>query len=51
MIDWGAEEYHPVVDLPDKYTVLDLSDGVWKTPNTMYSIGKYDEFRPGLYNS
>ena len=44
MIDWESEDYHPVVDLPDKYTVLDLSDGVWKTPNTMYSIGKYDEF-------
>jgi len=51
MIDWGAEDYHPVVDLPEKYTVLDLSEGVWKSPNTMYSIGKYDEFRPGLYNS
>ena len=51
MIDWEAEDYHPVVDLPEKYTVLDLSEGVWKSPNTMYSIGKYDEFRPGLYNS
>tara|TARA_B100000073_G_scaffold189955_1_gene157256 strand:+ start:898 stop:1479 length:582 start_codon:yes stop_codon:yes gene_type:complete len=51
MIDWGAEDYHPVVYLPDNYTILDLSKGVWKNPTTMFSIGKYDEYRPGLYNS
>ena len=51
MVDWGAEDYHPVVDLPNKYTVLDMSKGVWENPNTIFSIGKYDEHRPGLYNS
>ena len=51
MIDWGSNEYHPVVDLPEDYTVLDLSQGVWNQPETEFSVGKYDEVRPNLYNT
>ena len=51
MIDWSAYDYHPVVHLPMDYTVLDLTDGSWESPETEFSIGKYDEFRPNLYNT
>ena len=33
------------------YTVLDLTDGSWESPETEFSIGKYDEVRPNLYNT
>ena len=51
MIDWSAYDYHPVVHLPMDYTVLDLTDGSWESPETEFSIGKYDEVRPNLYNT
>ena len=51
MIDWSSKEYRPVVDMPDDYTVLDLSLGVWNQPETEFSIGKYDEVSPHLYNT
>ena len=51
MIDWSSNEYHPVVDMPADYTVLDLSLGFWNQPETEFSIGKYDEVRPKLYNT
>ena len=51
MVDWSANEYHPVVHLPGDYTVIDLSGGTWTRPKTEYSVGKYDEVRPNLYNT
>ena len=51
MINWGPREFSPVVDLPEEYTILDLSGGSWTAPKTEYSIGKYDEVRPNLYNT
>ena len=51
MIDWISNEYHSVVDLPEGYTVLDLSQGIWNQPETEFSVGKYDEVRPNLYNT
>ena len=51
MIDWDSHEFHPVVDMPEDYTILDLSKGTWTPPKTEYSIGKYDELRPGLYST
>ena len=51
MVNWGSSEYRPVVDLPEDYTVLDLSQGVWNQPETEFSVGKYDEVRPNLYNT
>jgi len=33
------------------YTIMDLSKGEWQSPGTSYSIGKYDELRPGMYNT
>ncbi len=51
MIDWDSHEFHPVVDMPEDYTILDLSEGTWTPPKTKYSVGKYDELRPGLYST
>jgi len=51
VIDWKAHHYREVVRIPDEYTVLDLSEGHWDSPENDFSIGKYDELRPGIYNS
>ncbi len=51
MINWDSHEFHPVVDMPEDYTILDLSGGTWTPPQTEYSVGKYDELRPGLYST
>ena len=51
MIDWGSNKYRPVVDMPEEYSVLDLSQGTWGQPEAEFSIGKYDEVRPNLYNT
>ena len=51
MVGWSAQEYHSVVNLPPEYTILDLSGGTWTPPKTEYSVGKYDEVRPNLYNT
>ena len=51
MIDWDSHEFHPVVYMPEDYTILDLSGGTWTPPKTEYSVGKYDELRPGLYST
>ena len=51
MIDWGSNKYRPVVDMPEEYSVLDLSQGTWRQPEAEFSIGKYDEVRPNLFNT
>ena len=51
MFDWNTGDFHPVVILPEKYTVLDLSGGLWTPSRTEFSIGKYDEVRPNMYNA
>tara|TARA_B100000579_G_scaffold174045_1_gene141911 strand:+ start:3257 stop:3838 length:582 start_codon:yes stop_codon:yes gene_type:complete len=51
MINWDSESFHPVVDLPDKYKILDLTQGLWNSDKSEFSIGKYDEYRPGVYNT
>tara|TARA_B100000767_G_scaffold19507_1_gene17845 strand:+ start:2233 stop:2877 length:645 start_codon:yes stop_codon:yes gene_type:complete len=46
-------DFHPVVKLPDEYWVFDFSRGPqsdFKNPYA-YSIGKYDERRPGMYTT
>ena len=40
-----------MVILPEKYTVLDLSGGLWTPSRTKFSIGKYNEVRPNMYNA
>ncbi len=50
-MDWGSIEYRPVVNMPDNYTVLDMSEGAWENPKTEFSVGKYDEIRPNMYNT
>ena len=49
MINWDSESFHPVVNLPDNYRILDLTKGSWNSDNSEFSIGKYDEYRPGVY--
>ena len=51
MINWNSESFHPVVNLPDKYKILDLTQGSWNSGTNEFSIGKYDEYRPGVYNT
>ena len=51
MIAWNIGDFYPVVILPEKYTVLDLSDGLWTPSRTEFSIGKYNEVRPNMYNT
>ena len=50
-INWSDETFHPVVNLPTDYAVLDLSLGSWKPSKTDFYVGKYNEFRPNLYNT
>ena len=37
MIDWNIDVFHPVVNLPKKCTVLDLSGGLWALENNLKS--------------
>ena len=50
MIDWEKHKFNEVVNIVGEYTVLDLSKGHWVAPKTEFSVGKYDELRPGMYN-
>ena len=49
MINWDSETFHPVVYLPNKYKILDLTQGSWNSGTNEFSIGKYDEYRPDVY--
>jgi len=51
MIIWSSESFHPVVNLPDKYKVLDLTKSSWNSNKSEFSIGKYDEYRPNVYTT
>lgn len=44
-IDYAAETWHPAVDLPDFYDVLDLTGEVENVRMSDYSVGRYDEVR------
>ena len=47
------EPFHPVVNLPEEYWVFDFTRGEdksWKCPFE-YQIGRYNEFRPGMYET
>jgi murein DD-endopeptidase MepM/ murein hydrolase activator NlpD len=50
-IRWDEEVYSPVVHLPEKYAVLDLTKGVYPKSNFEFTIGRYDEDRKGLYTT
>ena len=47
----ASVDFHPVVDLPKNYEVLDLTKNSWNLPETEFCIGKYDEYRPNMYNT
>jgi len=51
IFDNSSGDFHPVVDLPKNYTVLDLTNNLWNSPETEFSIGRYDEFRPNMYTT
>ena len=44
-IDFSAEDWHPTIDLPEFYDVLDLTGDVENIRLSEFSIGKYDEVR------
>lgn len=47
----ASVDFYPVVDLPKNYSVLDLNKNSWNLPETEFCIGKYDEYRPNMYNT
>ena len=51
MVQWQTGRYHPVVDLPEHYEVRDFTGGDYTPSKMTYDIGKYDELRPGMYNT
>lgn len=50
-IAWNRHHFHPVVVLPQQTVVLDLTTTPPQTPPTPWSIGRYDELRPGMYTT
>ena len=50
-LEWEAGRFHNVIDLPEDYEVRDLTTGVYQPSESEYDIGKYDENRPGVYNT
>ena len=51
MINWAQLQFEQVVKMPEEYSILDLSDGKWDPVETDFTVGKYDELRPGMYNT
>ena len=50
-VDWSRYPFHPVVVLPSGARVLDLSVPRPETTDSLWSIGRYDELRPGVYTT
>ena len=46
-IDYAGETWHPTVELPEVYDVLDLTGKVENIRMSEYSVGRYDEVRVG----
>ena len=46
-IDFSVEDWHPTIDLPELYDVLDLTGEVENIRIGEFSVGKYDEVRVG----
>jgi murein DD-endopeptidase MepM/ murein hydrolase activator NlpD len=51
MIRWQTGRYHPVVHLPEEYEVRDFTTGNDSPSKYEFDIGRYDEIRPGMYNT
>ena len=53
MIDFAAQDFHPVVVLPDDYDVLDMSIPPERRQlrRSAFSVGRYNEVRPGSYET
>ena len=52
MIEFSNHDFHPVIELPERYDVLDLSMPSAQRPErtSEFSIGRYDEVRPDTYD-
>ena len=50
-IDFGKVNWHVTVDLPDEYEVRDFTKGDDSPSTFEYDIGRYNEVRPGMYNT
>ena len=48
----SAPSFHPVMHIPKDAEVLDFTQGrdAWATSTSTWTIGRYNEHRPGLYN-
>ena len=44
-------DFHPVINLPSQYTVLDLKTGATYPEPEGFTIGRYDEVRLALYDT
>ena len=53
MLDVGGIEFSPVIDLPEEVFIHDFAtpEGRAVEVNHEYSIGKYNEERPGMYET
>ena len=51
MVAWLTGNYHPVVFLPDEYEVRDFTTGHYTPSECDFDIGRYDELRPGMYET
>lgn len=48
-INQQRHPFAPVIKLPDRYDILDLSDGPYQASSQIYSVGKYNEKRMNVY--
>ena len=51
MIDFARHDFHPVVLQPAGTPVLDLSGAATAPHDGPWSVGRYDELRPGMYTT
>jgi len=51
VIDFTRHAFHPVVVLPPDAAALDLTGGAARYPEGPWTIGRYDELRPGVYTA
>jgi hypothetical protein len=50
---YSSDRYHVVIELPADYEIYDFSKGYdsERFRRSPYGIGKYDEYRPGMYTT
>ncbi|MGZ3711752.1 MAG: peptidoglycan DD-metalloendopeptidase family protein [Bdellovibrionota bacterium] len=53
MIDFSQFTFHPVIHLPPDYEIFDFTQSYdpFRTLKSAFGIGRYNEKRPGMYNT